>query len=84
MLENFLAWVKGIDWWVVTAGLFLICAAVITVIDLTDGRDTLLFRNTVAWLNTTAVVCALFSIRDSLFGLRREQMRRAYVPDLRN
>ena len=84
MIERFLKWVSRIDWWVVAAVLLLVAAGAITVVDVFDGKDNaLLFRNGVAWLNSAALACALFSLRGSLFDLRGEQMRRAYDPDVR-
>lgn len=83
-MSKFLDNVRSLDWWVIASVLAFIAAGAITVVDIMDGQDnSLMFRNMGAWLNTAAIVFALFSLRDSLFSLRGEQMRRAYDPDLR-
>ncbi len=83
-MSKFLDKVRSLDWWVIASLLAFIAAGAIAVIDIMDGQDnSLMFRNMAAWLNTAAIVFALFSLRDSLFSLRGEQMRRAYDPDLR-
>lgn len=83
-MSKFLDKVRSLDWWVIASLLAFIAAGAITVVDIADGQDnSLMFRNMSAWLNTAAIVFALFSLRDSLLSLRGEQMRRAYDPDLR-
>lgn len=83
-MAEIVAIIRSVNWWAVASLLFLLTSAIITVVSMGDGVDNvLLFRNLTAWLNTAGVVSAIFALYHSIDGLRREQMRRAYDPELR-